>query len=232
MPLQIQIPAREIMTLPQDRLILDKVERCSRCDRVPADHFETHRLKLNIGIRSTHLLGKKFTFSKKYILGLRVCESCYQSDFLTHPEALKDDKTPLGRVSRVLSLTWMIGSLLAGAGFLLLTPLVPALQELVALKAAWRLPVIAGVLVLFTAWIMQRRQQGIVLTRLENNEPGWQPHPRAVIENTIVTDLDHLDEIALGIMLENTKWAEESAAHYHWKTAILDDNVSPGKNPE
>lgn len=232
MPLKMMVPAREIMALTENRLTLDAVQRCSRCDRAQANFFETHRLKLNIGFRSTHLLGKKFAYSKKYLLQLRVCEVCYQSDYLTNPEALKDDNTPLGRISRWQSTAWMIGGLLSGVGFLMLTPIIPELPDLQVIKAAWRVPVIAGVLVLFTAWIMQRRQQGIVLARLENNEPGWQPHPRAVIENTIVSDLDHLDEIALGIMLENMKWAEESAAHYHWKTEILDENVSPGKNPE
>ncbi len=222
MPLKIMVPARELMELPQDSLDLETINRCSRCDRAPAEFFESHRLKFNIGHRSTHLLGKKFSFSKKYVLKIRVCESCYQSDFLTHPEALKDDKTPLGSVAKAQSLVWMVGSLLAGAGFLLLTPIVPDVPELQAIKAAWRLPVIAGVLVLLLAWLYQRKQQGIVLSQLEKNTSNFQPHPRAAIESRIVTSSNHLDEIALRITFENEAWAAETAEYFHWKTENLD----------
>jgi hypothetical protein len=232
MPLKIMVPARELMELTNESLDLEAVNRCSRCDRTPADFFESHRLKLNIGHRSTHLLGKKFSFSKKYVLKIRVCESCYQSDFLTHPEALKDDKTSLGRVSKAQSLAWTAGSLLAGVGFLLLTPLVPDLPGLQSLKVAWRLPVIAGVLVLLLAWLYQRKQQGIVLSQLEKNTPHFQPHPRAIVESRIVSSSNTLDEIALGITFENQAWAAETAGIYHLKTENLDEETNPEKNPD
>lgn len=217
MPVQILIPASEVKNRQGIPLILENGNSCSRCGQSPADFFEIHRLVYRVGFRSTHLYGKRFKISSKYQLNIRLCETCFQSDFLTHPELMDDDKSPLARISRFYSAAWTIGGLFAALGFLLLTPIIPQIGVLTRIKTLWQVPVIFGVLVLFLTWLSQRKYQSKVLHEMEKRNPDFRPLPRAEVHPYVLRDEEDLTLTALEIILLNEPWAKACASQHQWK---------------
>jgi hypothetical protein len=178
---------------------------------MPADYYENHRLHFRAGFRNTHLYGKRYTIDKSYALKIKVCESCYRSDFLIAPEAINHDNTPLGKVARLHSIGWSTGTLISAIGFLFLTPFIPSIGMLALIKNYWEIPVGLGVLVLMATWLSQRSQQRKVRREIEATQPGFKFHPRAEVRTPILTGADDKNGIALEIKIENETWALESA---------------------
>lgn len=217
MSVQVLIPASEVKSRGENPLILENDQRCSRCNQSPAGYFEVHRLHYRIGFKHSHLYGKKYRISKNYLLKIAVCERCYKSDFLTHPELLDQNKTPLARISRFHSTAWTIGALLACCGFLLLTPIIPQSGILITIKQMWQVPVIMGVIVLFLTWLSQKKYQTKVLHEMEATHPGFRSLRRAEVHTYVLRDEEDPSATALEIHLDNKEWAEECANLHHWK---------------
>jgi hypothetical protein len=217
MPMQIQIPASEVKNRQGIPLVLENGLGCSRCNQSPAEHYEVHRLNYRVGFRSTHLYGKKYRISNDYVLKLKVCETCFQSDFLTHPELLDHDNSPLARIARFHSIAWSIGGLLAAFGFLFLTPIIPSIGVLNIIKQIWQLPVIMGVLVLFLTWLSQKKYQTKVLREIEKSNPAYKPLERAELHTYVLENEEDPSITALEVILKNESWAEECAVQHQWK---------------
>jgi len=216
MSVKIKIPASEISSLKNGRLTVENEGRCFRCDSSPADHYESHHLKYRVGMKKNRIYSNKFEFSRSYWLKIAICESCYQSDFLLHPDLLDRDGSPLARVVQFHSTTSMLGGLLAALGFLLLTPFIPETGLLAPLKQIWQLPVVIGVIALLLSWLSQRKYHNRVLTEFEKNYPGIQSHARAGVITRVVKNEKDASEIILEIDMENESWAIEAAKAHNW----------------
>jgi len=231
MPVQIDIPASEVKNLKRNPLILENEQRCSRCNQTPASFYEVHRLQYRIG-KLKHLYGKKYRISKDYRLKLSVCETCFQSDFLTHPEVMDRDKSPLSKIARFHSIAWTIGGLMAGCGFLLLTPIVPKTGVLSSLRQIWQAPVIMGVIVLLLTWLSQKKYQSKVLRAIEEVNPSFQPLARAEVRPNVLLNEEDSTATALEIILNNETWAESCAREHHWQfkqiTTTENDKLNRG----
>ncbi len=217
MPIKILIPASEVRNYQGKPLVLENDNRCSRCNQSPADFFEVHRLHYRVGLKYNLIYGKKFRVSKDYRLMLRVCETCYQSDFLTHPELLDRNNSPLARIARFHSIAWTIGGLLAGCGFILLTPIIPSSGVLNSIKQMWQVPVLMGVIVLLLSWLSQKKYQNKILRQIEKANPDFQPLPRAEVHANVLNDESDTSVTALEIILKNETWAEACARNNNWK---------------
>ena len=148
--------------------------------RTPADHFETHSLRLRANQQRGGRWKAKYNLDVPYTLKIRVCDSCYQADYLTAPDTLNADPTPLGRLARIQSIFMTIGAVIAGIGLVLLTPLAPDISFIGTLKGYWLAFTGAGLLVVLAAWLHQKARQkklraeltakGIDLERLKRTE--------------------------------------------------------------
>ncbi len=217
MPVLIFIPSSEVKNRQGNPLILEHERRCSRCDQSPASFFEIHRLHYRVGFKHSHLYGKKYRLSENYLLKVGVCETCFKSDFLTHPEVLDHNNSQLARISRFHSKAWTIGGLLACIGFLLLTPIIPQNGILSTIKQMWQVPVIMGVIVLFLTWLSQKKYQTKVLHEIEAANPGFQPLARAEVHTYVLRDEEDPNATALEILLDNEEWAKACANDHQWK---------------
>lgn len=216
MPVKILVPFKIVQDAVGSTLILDHPERCSRCGNQPAGFFETHRLKLRAGRKRPGLYRPRFALDKKYTLKIRVCESCYQSDFLTDPETFDRDPTPLGRKARMVFFGYMIGALVAAAGLLLLTNILPSLGVAIDFKNYWRIPALAGLLIIGIFWLLQKQQQNKVREWLasRNFDPGQSRRADARI--IVIDSIDDPKAIPLEIGFENVQWAEDCAERNQW----------------
>ena len=145
MPLKIVIPARIILEQKDGILRLDQPLACSRCGRTPADNFESHRLKLRAGLKHDPLPGRRYKLDHNYTLKIPLCARCYQMNYLEAPETLTGDANSLGRLSQLQNLLRTLGGVIAALGLLLLTPFIPAITSLAAVKSHWWIPMAAGV---------------------------------------------------------------------------------------
>ncbi|KAF0112246.1 MAG: Uncharacterized protein FD147_307 [Chloroflexi bacterium] len=218
MSIKVMIPASSMIDIKNTTLLLDSPQSCSRCDQLPADFFESHRLKFRAGYQKTHIFGKKYKVENNYTLKIRVCETCYQADYLTNPEMLDRDATTQGRIAKFHSIAWTLGGLLAAAGFLLLTPIIPDTPALKPFKDLWQAPVAVGVLVLFLTWLSQRKQQSLILHALDSAGKDIRSYSRAEVRTPILADENDLSAVALEIKFDNEVWAMETAAIHHWLT--------------
>jgi hypothetical protein len=232
MPVKILIPASEIVGLKKEPLVLDVKDRCSRCDHTPAEFYEVHRLFCRVKHKPSRMFGKKYDLSKEYELKIRICETCYQADYLTNPDALDRNGSALGRIAKFHSVAWTIGALLAAFGFLLLTPLVPETGFLQPLKSIWRIPVAVSVIVLFLTWLSQRKYQNQTLHALEKSDPGYHAHPRAEVLTPILEDMHDLSSPSLTIKMENEPWAVEVATNHGWTYQKIDATTGTTPNLE
>lgn len=217
MPVRILIPASEVKNRQEKPIVLESDNRCSRCNGSPADLFEVHRLHYRIGFKHNHLYGKKYRISQSYRLKLCVCETCYKSDYLTHPEVLDRGNSPLAKIAQFHSMAWTIGALLACCGFLLLTPIIPANGILSTIKQMWQVPVSVGVLVLFLTWLSQKKYQSKVLHQIEKANPAFRPLARAEVHTYVLRNEEDPTATALEIILQNESWAEACANNNQWK---------------
>ena len=216
MSVKIRIPASEIAALKKEGLVLENGKRCSRCNGSPACHFEMHRLKYLVGLKKNRISGNKYQVSKSYRLKLAICETCYQSDFLSTPDLLDLDGSPLSKIMQFHNTTRTLGGLLAALGFLLLTPFVPDTDFLTPLKQIWQLPVVIGVIVLLLSWLSQRKFHNRVLAEFEKKYPGIDSHPRAEITTRVLEIEEVPSAVAVEINMANETWAVEVAETRKW----------------
>jgi hypothetical protein len=218
MALRIDIPLADIPQNPGASLVLDHPARCSRCGIQPAVHYETHKLRLRIGAKKTGLYRQTYKLSRVYYLRLRVCENCYQSDFAVEPEEFEKDDTALGRLARLHSLMYTLGALIACAGLLLMTSLVPATSALGGIKLYWPYIIGAGGILILGVWLHQRTRQRHILEALEKKGIDPARHPRTEVRTPVLEDDKDPDAIPLQIRLIDEAWAAECATRYNWAT--------------
>jgi hypothetical protein len=221
MALKLMVPGQAIADTGYKLLKLDFPASCSRCGALAADRFETHRLLFRAGYRPTHLMGRRYAINRTYLLKLSLCQACYQSDFLTAPETIDRDATPLGRLARVHSVIRMVGGAIAALGFLLLTPFIPETAALAQVKRDWLLPVIIGVAVIMAGWLSMRAQQKRLVSQMQMRDPQSLKLPRAETRIPILESASELSAIALEIKVENEAWGQACAAHNHWQAEVL-----------
>jgi hypothetical protein len=218
---RIDIPLADIPQTPDASLVLDHPARCSRCGVQPADHYETHKLRLRISPQKRNLYGQRFKINRKYYLRLRVCENCYQADFAVVPEEFEKDDTALGRLARLHSRVYTVGALIACAGLLLMTDLVSATSVPGNIKLYWPYITGAGGVLILGTWLHQRTRQRRVLEALEEKGINPAQHPRTEVRTPVLEDENDPNAIPLQIRLTDETWAAECAARYNW--AIYDE---------
>ena len=167
MSLKIVLPAHVILESQDGVIRFDHPLTCFRCNRTPAEFFESHRLKMRAGLRHNPLPGKRYTLEHGFKLKLRVCARCYHLNYLQAPETLEGDATPLGQLARTQNFLRMIGGLTAALGLILLTPILPATENFAAIRAAWWIPMAAGVALVVLGLLSQLSAQAKVRRALE-----------------------------------------------------------------
>lgn len=229
MPFKILVPLKDVQTALNSSLVLDHPPRCSRCGAATAEYFETHRLRLRAGQKPGGYYRPKYRLDKSYLLKVRVCSDCYQADFLTAPEELKADGTPLGRKSRFHSLLLAFGGVIAALGVLLLTPLTPAVGILITLKAFWQLITLAGLVVVLAAWLVQRNQQKKVNAEFAARGITIENRARTEVRTPVLADAGDPASIPLEIGFKDETWARECAQHYQWSIEPYNANLGKGE---
>ncbi len=228
MPAKILVPFKTVQKAVNGELVLDQPARCSRCNSAPAEYFASHRLKVRAGRKRPGLYKARFAYEKNYTLKIRVCESCYQSDFLTNPEMFDRDSTPLGRRAHLYSIGFMIGALVSAVGLLLFTNILPDLGVTADLKTYWKFIAGAGLLIIGIVWFLQNRQQKKVQEWLAARNFDPKTSHRADIRMLVVDSLDDPKAIPLEIGLENEQWAEECAQKNGWTVQSYAANQPSG----
>lgn len=82
----------------------------------PAEFYETHLLRLRIGAKKPGLYRQSFRINQPYRLRIRICQTCYQADFVTDVENLEHDQTSSGRLARIYARLYTLGAIIACAG--------------------------------------------------------------------------------------------------------------------
>ena len=184
--------------------------------RTPADHFETHSLRLRANQQRGGRWKAKYNLDVPYTLKIRVCDSCYQSDYLTAPDTLNADPTPLGRLARIQSIFMTIGAVIAGIGLVLLTPLAPDISFIGTLKGYWLAFTGAGLLVVLAAWLHQKARQKKLRGELTAKGIDLERLKRTEVRTPLLEREDDPAAIPLEIGFKDENWAQECAAHYQW----------------
>jgi hypothetical protein len=223
MSLKIVLPASVILESQDGVIRFDHPLTCFRCNRTPAEFFETHRLKMRAGLRHNPLPGKRYALEHGFKLRLRVCARCYHLDYLQAPETLEGDATPLGQLARTQNFLRMVGGLTAALGLILLTPVLPATENFAAIRAAWWIPMAAGVALILLALVSQRTAQSKVRRALEAAGELDAKLVRAEVRTPLFAAPENLEQVALEVKFENEEWARECAAFFNWQVEkILD----------
>jgi uncharacterized membrane protein len=223
MSVKIVLPARVILASQDGVIRFDHPLTCSRCSRTPAAFFETHRLKMRAGLRHNPLPGKRYTLEHSFKLKLRLCARCYHMDYLLAPETLEGDATPLGQLARTQNFLRMIGGLTAALGLLLLTPILPATENFAAIRAAWWIPMAAGVALVVLGLFSQLSAQAKVRRALESAGELDANLARAEVRTPLFASPEDLEQVALEVKFENEEWARECAAFKNWQVEKIPD---------
>jgi hypothetical protein len=226
MSMKIIVPIAEIIGLKGNSLELAVDQRCSRCDHSPAPFYEIHRLQLMGGPKKKRLYGKKYKVFKDYKLKISLCEECYRSDYLTHPEKLDQNNTRLGRIVRFQSILWSLGGILAAIGFLLMMPLIPENDFFIPLKRLWYIPVVIGVFFIGLNWFLQKQTQKGISLALEKSAYDLKSYSRAEVFSPIVDGVHDLSATALEITMKNESWAAKIAEMHGWTFEKVDAQIS------
>lgn len=229
MPLKIMVPLNRVQQVLNSSLVLDHPLRCSRCGAVPADHFESHNLKLRIGRKRPGLYRQTYRVNQPYRLKIRVCENCYRADFVTSIEEQEKDDTATGRLARAYNIAYTIGGAVASAGLLLMTEFIRSSSALGWLKAYWPYIVGIGGLIIISTWLHQRYRMRKILEELESAgiNPGLTP--RAEVRTPVLDVGSDPLAIPLEISIHDEAWAAECAAHYQFETKVYTPGVFKGE---
>lgn len=216
MAIKLRIPLEQVRSAVGGYLLLDHPARCSRCGSQPAAQYETHKLRLRIGANKPGLYRQTYKYSAVYHLRIKVCPSCYQSDFATSPEEFEKDNTDLGRLARTYARLYTIGAIIACLGLVLMTNLVPSTSSLGGIKPYWPFITGPGMLVVLGTWLHHRLRARRILESLDSSGHDPAQYPRAVIHTRVLENDQDPQAIALEITLRDETWATECAARYNW----------------
>jgi len=229
LPLKLLVPLKEVQTALSDGLVLDHPARCSRCGALPAEYYESHKLRLRAGRKRMGLYRQQYNVNQPYRLRIRVCESCYRADFVGFSEEFENDHTPLGRLTRIYSRLYTVGAVIACAGLLLMTRIIPVDSTLGSLKDYWPYLVGTGGAVIIGVWLHLRNTQRKIRDALETSTPPHNPRPRAEVRTPVLDNLDDPRVSALEIRLSDEEWANECASQKHWATEIYESQIIQGE---
>lgn len=217
MAIKIEVPLSSVQEALGGFLVLDHPARCSRCGTLRAEHYETHKLRLRIGANKPGLYRQTYKVSRVYYLRLRVCESCYKSDFAVYPEEFEKDDTALGSLARLHSRLYTTGTIIACAGLLFMTSLIPTDSVLGSIKPYWPFITAPGGLIILGVWLHQRSHQRRILESLEKAGIDPTRHPRTEVRTPVLDNEDDPGAIPLQIKMKDEEWAAECATRYNWK---------------
>ena len=217
MSVMIVLPARAILETKDGVIRFDHPLTCYRCNRVPAEFYETHRLKMRAGLRHNPLPGKRYSLEHSFKLKLRLCSRCYHLDYLQAPETMEGDATTLGQMARMQNFLRMTGGLTAALGLILLTPLIPATENFALIKDAWWIPMTAGMALILLALVSQVTAQSKVRRALEAVGELDVKLVRAEVRTPLFAAPEDLEQVALEVKLENEEWARDCAAFHYWQ---------------
>ncbi len=220
MPLKVSIPLDCVQAALSSSLVLDHPQRCSRCGAVPADLYETHSLRLRIGRKRPGLYRQTYRVNQSYNLKIRVCETCYRSDFVTSIEDQEKDDTATGRMARLYNRAYTIGGVIACTGMLLMTNIVSPGSALGGVKTYWPYLVGAGGFIILAAWLHQRYRMRRMIEELEAAGITIESRPRARVRTPVLDDENDSKAVALEISIHDETWAAECAAHYDLRTEV------------
>ncbi len=216
MPNKLIVSLRQVQDSLSGGIVLDYPQRCSRCDAVPAAHYESHKLRLRIGRKRPGLYRQTYEVNEPYRLKIRVCQSCYRADFTTNIEVLENDDTPEGRFARNCRWAYRVGGVVAGAGMLLMTNFIHPDSNFGWLKANWPFVVGAGGIIIITTWLLQRQRMSRVQDELVDAGINLEQRQRAEVRSAVLENTNDPESGVLEIGLHNDNWAAECAAHYNY----------------
>lgn len=217
MAAKIEVPLSSVQEALGGFLVLDHPQRCSRCGAQPAEYYETHKLRLRIGANRPGLYRQTYRVSRVYHLRVRVCETCYRSDFAVYPEEFVKDDTALGKLARLHSQLYTTGTIIACIGLLFMTNLIPADSAIGYIKPFWPYITAPGGLIILGVWLHQRSRQRRILESLENAGIDPAKRPRAEVRTPVLETEDDPGAIPLQIRIMDEEWAAACAARYNWK---------------
>lgn len=227
MSIKISVPLESVQSAVNDALVLDHPDRCSRCGAQPAEFYETHLLRLRIGAKKPGLYRQSFRINQPYRLRIRICQTCYQADFVTGVENLEHDQTSSGRLARIYARLYTIGAIIACAGLLLMTDIIPNTSALGAIKQAWFSLVAIGGAFVLGVWLHMRHRQSQLLARLNASGVDLAHCPRTEVRTPILPDENDPAAIPLELRFQDEQWAKECADYYHW--TYVTDSTTPLK---
>jgi len=230
MPLKIMVPLDRVQQALNSSLVLDHPQRCSRCGTVPADHYETHSLRLRIGQKRPGLYGQTYRFNKPYRLMISICQACYRADFVTSSEEQEKDETATGRLARIYSRLYTVGGVIGCAGLLLMTNIIRPESVLGGVKACWPYIVGSGGLIILAVWLHQRYRMRKVIEELEVAGIALDSRPRAEVRTPVLENESDPSAVVLEISIRDEAWAAECAAHYHLETEVFTSGVYQGED--
>jgi hypothetical protein len=160
-------------------------------------------------------ISKNFRTSVKITLKLPLCEQCYAANFIEKPDSFIEDHTALGRFARGRKFGINLGSVFAGATFILLMKLFPLPEDVPWLQYLWMiLVVIAMAIYGITFGLTELKNRKL---RKQLKESGYNTSLRRAEVFAVKQQEDpEPDDVAVTIALNNDAWAKECAHSYRW----------------
>jgi hypothetical protein len=214
---RVLIPFQAIQNRDSREWVINQPARCSRCNADPAPCFETHPTTVKIRRIAHRQVGTKYRSETHLLVRLPLCETCYQKSYLSDPDSLRYDDTPLGKEVRQREKLSNAGGLIAGLGILLLTPFVPESGFLAVLKSNWSVFLILGILLLLITWVLLKRSQARVRKSLEEQNGDSLTYPPADVWSRSIEGEPDPASIALEISLENENWLADFGRLNGWR---------------
>lgn len=215
--MRMLVPYQAVSQTDAKELIINQPGRCSHCNAEPAAKFETHQLVIKADKIPNRQIGRKYRIQQRLLVRLPLCETCYLKGYLTAPDTYAKDDTPLGIQSLRLARLANIAGILAAVGIILLTPFIPAVGFLAAVKSYWYSVLGAGVLILGVGWGIQRTSQTKAQRELENLHADPQQYPRADLWAEPISGKPEPTSDAVTVQMENESWLNECARLNEWR---------------
>ena len=216
MSLILDVPISDILKASERTLVLAHPQRCSRCGSPTAGEYDIRRLRVLARPQRSSFGRVRFRYTYPYQLKIQVCADCRQADYVTHPEQVKGDATPLGKIAHLQSLGLTTGGIIAALGILFNTPMIPAIGVLSTLKQYWMYIAAVGVVITLSMWLYQSQVQKRTAANLTARGYNIEAHPRAEIRTPALNDETDPNAIPLEIRLADDEWAKDCAESHGW----------------
>ena len=217
----LKIPVHFVLENKEETLDLMPGVRCSRCDASPAAYFETHYVKYEAGMVNNRRITKNFRTSARVNLRLPLCESCYQKNFTEDPDSCRNDKNLFARIARWRKLGVNIGSVFAGAAFILLMKVVPLPENIPWLKFLWMILVLIAMIIYAITFGLMELKNRHLLGQLREKKFDFSLKRAEVFAVRQMEDPEP-DDVAVTVAVRNDAWAYECAGQYDWSCDVLD----------